>query len=238
MMVGQDRHAKANSDALGSLAQRPEHDLWTWRRRKPGEEVVFHEPEIIEAHPVGQLALLQGLFIERVPIDIFALKRSLHLVQDAKLHGWSPHPGHHPTAGRVPRSWWEIERVHHWSVDVTQVCAVSSRATITQLAAVRQGGRAQGVPWPAVLQDMRVSHHRLDLLQDCAPDSSSYTTLSCTSLKPSTDSPTVSPGLTNLVATMLPVMTIIPWVKLLPCWASKLTNHSKASIGWPMTSRP
>ena len=78
-----------------------------------------------------------------------------------------------------------------------------------------------------MLQAKIVSHHRLDLLQDCASDSSSYTTLSCTSPKPSTDSPTVSPGLTNLVATMLPVMTIIPWVKLLPCWASMLTNQQQ-----------
>jgi hypothetical protein len=43
-----------------------------------------------------------------------------------------------------------------------------------------------------------------------------YTTLSCTSPSPSTDRLAVSPGFTNLVATMLPVMTVMPCVRLLP----------------------
>src|SRR5882724_8568594 len=82
------------------------------------------------------------------------------------------------------------------------------------------------------------SHYILDLLEYYASDLSGYITLSCASPKPSTDRPTVSPGLTNLVATMLPVMTIISWVRLLPRWASMLTNQSKASNGCPMTSHP
>jgi hypothetical protein len=90
MMVGQNRYAKADPDALGSLAQRPEHHLRAWGAGESHEEVVLHEPEIVETHPVGQLALLQGLLIQRIPIDIGALKRSLRLVQEAKLHGLSP----------------------------------------------------------------------------------------------------------------------------------------------------
>src|SRR5918996_193204 len=89
-----------------------------------------------------------------------------------------------------------------------------------------------------VLQAEIGSHYILDLLEYYASDLDGYITLSCTSPKPSTDRPMVSPGLTNLVATMLPVMTMIPWVRLLPRWASMLTNQSKASNGCPMTSRP
>src|SRR5919197_1244435 len=57
---------------------------------------------------------------------------------------------HYPTAGRGPMSCGAVGRTHYFSVDVTQDWAVSSVATITQLAAVRQGGRAQGVTWPAM----------------------------------------------------------------------------------------
>src|SRR5262245_37065079 len=72
---------------------------------------------------------------------------------------------HYPAVGRAPMSCWEVERAHDLSVDVTQDWAVASVATITQLAAARQGGRVQGVGWPAMLQAELGSHYILDLLE-------------------------------------------------------------------------
>jgi hypothetical protein len=48
--------------------------------------VVFHKPQIVEAHLVGQLALLYGFLVQRIPVDVLPLKRALHLVEYAKLH--------------------------------------------------------------------------------------------------------------------------------------------------------
>lgn len=39
---------------------------------------MLYEPEIIETNLIGKLALLQGLFVESVPVDIISLERSLH----------------------------------------------------------------------------------------------------------------------------------------------------------------
>src|SRR5215470_10050463 len=90
MMIWQNAHAKADPDTFRHLTQGPEHDLRARRTRKPGEEMVLHKPEIVEAHLVGQRALFQRLFVQRVPIDVRTLKRPLHFVEDAKLHGPSP----------------------------------------------------------------------------------------------------------------------------------------------------
>src|SRR5262245_32107461 len=90
MMIRQNAHTKANPDTLGHLAQGTEQDLWTRRTREPGEEMVLHKPEIVEAHLVGQGALFQRLFVQCVPIDGGTLKRSLRFVEEAKLHCPSP----------------------------------------------------------------------------------------------------------------------------------------------------
>jgi hypothetical protein len=44
--------------------------------------VVLHEPHGVEAHLVGQHALLEGLFDHRVVVD----DRSLHLVGETQSH--------------------------------------------------------------------------------------------------------------------------------------------------------
>ncbi len=35
---------------------------------------MLYEPEIIETNLIGKLALLQGLFVESVPVDIISLE--------------------------------------------------------------------------------------------------------------------------------------------------------------------
>jgi hypothetical protein len=124
-----------------------------------------------------------------------------------------------------------VERARDFSVDIALDGTVLTVATITQPATVRQGRRAQVLTWPVMSQAETVSHRNVGLPESNAHHSSGYTALSCTSPNPSTDRRTASPGLTNLVATILPVMTIIPCVRLLPCWASVLTSQSKASHG-------
>ena len=63
MMIGQNRHAKANSDTLGNLTQGAKHDFWTWRTGEPGQKVVLHKPEIIKTHLIGQGTLLERLLV-------------------------------------------------------------------------------------------------------------------------------------------------------------------------------
>src|SRR5262245_26952512 len=48
---------------------------------------MLHEPDVVEADAVGEHALLDRLFIERVPVDARALERSLCFVEQAESHG-------------------------------------------------------------------------------------------------------------------------------------------------------
>src|SRR5262249_9140112 len=52
------------------------------RHREAGEEVVLDEPDGVEAHPVGENALLDRLLDDRVIVD----HRPLHLVGQAQSH--------------------------------------------------------------------------------------------------------------------------------------------------------
>src|SRR5262249_40799523 len=77
-------------DPPGELAQGAEQDLRARRPREPGEEVVLHEPEVVESDRVGEHALLDRLLVERVPLDARALERSLRLIEQPESHGrWS-----------------------------------------------------------------------------------------------------------------------------------------------------
>ena len=82
VVVGQDHHAEAEADALGQAAQRPEDDLGTGRLGEGGQEVVFHEPDRIEPHLIGQDALFDGLFNHGVVVQ----HGPLHLVCQGKFH--------------------------------------------------------------------------------------------------------------------------------------------------------
>ena len=78
-MVGQDGHPEADTYVLSTLAESAEHDFGTGRTGEPHQEVVLHEPEVVEAHLVGQFALVKGLAVQEVPVHIIALEGALHL---------------------------------------------------------------------------------------------------------------------------------------------------------------
>jgi hypothetical protein len=92
MVSRQDAHAEADPDPPGQLTQRTEQDLRARRAREPGEEVMLHEPEVVEPDLLGEHALLHRLLVERVPVDTRALERSLRFVEQAESHGRSPGP--------------------------------------------------------------------------------------------------------------------------------------------------
>src|SRR5262249_31476142 len=54
------------------------------------EEVVLDEPEVVEALPVGEHALLERFLVEPVPVDVLARERSLRLVEQAEFHDRLP----------------------------------------------------------------------------------------------------------------------------------------------------
>src|SRR5262249_60601192 len=85
-VAGRDAHAEADPDPPGHLAQRAQQHLRTRRAREAREEVVLDEPQVVEAEPVGQHALLEGLLVELVPVDIGAFEGSLRLVEQAESH--------------------------------------------------------------------------------------------------------------------------------------------------------
>ena len=82
MVVGQDDDAKAQADALGQLAQRAENNFRAWRHAEGGEEVVLDEPDVIEAHLVGQADLLDGFLDDGVVVQL----GTLHFVGQAEFH--------------------------------------------------------------------------------------------------------------------------------------------------------
>ena len=87
MMVGQDADAVADADLLGDAAQSAEDGVLRRRAGEAGEEVVFHEPEVVKPHLVGQLALFQCFLVKGVPVNLGALKRALAFVKQSELHG-------------------------------------------------------------------------------------------------------------------------------------------------------
>ena len=81
MMVGQDAHAIADADLLGDAAEGTKKGVLARRARETREEVVFDEPEVVEPYLVREFALRQRFFVERVPINLGALKRALAFVE-------------------------------------------------------------------------------------------------------------------------------------------------------------
>ena len=109
MVVGQDADAVADTDVFGDAAQRAKDGVLAGRAGEPGKEVVFHEPDIVETHLVGQFTLGQGFLVKRVPVNSGALVGTLGLEQQAELHraasfavvGVGELRGHYSTAGKA-----------------------------------------------------------------------------------------------------------------------------------------
>src|SRR5262249_1931993 len=84
---------EADPNAPGHLAECAEQNLRARRAREAREEVVLDEPQVVEAHLVGQHALLERFLVELVPVDVVAFERTLCLVEQAESHrgiSWGP----------------------------------------------------------------------------------------------------------------------------------------------------
>ena len=90
MLVRQDDDAEAEADTLGGGCKGPDDYLRRGRSGKGREEVVLDEPDIVEADPVGQDALLDGLFNQRLLVHDPVGRWPLHLVDDPKIHPYTP----------------------------------------------------------------------------------------------------------------------------------------------------
>ena len=86
VVVRENDDAESEPDAFGQTAQRPEDGLGTRGHRKAGEKVVFHEPDGVETHFVGQNALLNRFFDHGVVVN----DRPLHFVRQAQFHDRIP----------------------------------------------------------------------------------------------------------------------------------------------------
>ncbi len=77
----------AQPDAAGALAGRGEEHLGSRGVRVLLQEVVFHLPDVIDAHPVGQLDLFERVLQQ--PVLVVGLPRpgQLVLVEDPETHG-------------------------------------------------------------------------------------------------------------------------------------------------------
>src|SRR5882762_7327629 len=70
MMIRQDTDAIAKADLFGDAAQSAKDGVLAGRARKAGEEVVLDEPQVVEAHLVGEFTLRQGFFVQFVPVNL------------------------------------------------------------------------------------------------------------------------------------------------------------------------
>ena len=59
--IRQQRHTEAETNVLGGLGERADHDLWRRAVRSPLTKMVLHEPRDVEAHLVGELHLIEHL---------------------------------------------------------------------------------------------------------------------------------------------------------------------------------
>src|SRR6266702_1684643 len=86
MMIGQDDHAKPQVNVFRESAQGAKDHFWAWRHRKTRQEVVFHEPDRVKAHLIGQDALFERLFDHGMIVN----DRPLHLIRQAESHAIPP----------------------------------------------------------------------------------------------------------------------------------------------------
>ena len=145
MMVGQDAHAVADADLFGEAAEGTKERVLARRARETREEVMFDEPEVVEPHLVGEFALRQRFFVERVPVDLRAREGALAFVEETKLH--------HPAPGRRCRLVGRVTPPRRSPVLRPTLRGTSRLPTLAHLAAGvhRQGvrclaGSAAGTP--------------------------------------------------------------------------------------------
>src|SRR5262245_35449706 len=82
MMIGQDDHAKPQANVFGESTQGTKDYFRARRHRKTRQEVVFHEPDRIKSHLIGQNALFERLFDRGMVI----YDRPLYLIRQTKSH--------------------------------------------------------------------------------------------------------------------------------------------------------
>src|SRR5215813_73850 len=82
MMIGQDDHAKPQANVFRESAQGAKDHFRARRHRKTRQEVVFHEPDRIKTHLIGQDALLERFFDHGMVIYDWPL----HLIRQAESH--------------------------------------------------------------------------------------------------------------------------------------------------------
>jgi hypothetical protein len=80
-MVGQDAHAIADADLFSDAAEGAKKGILARRAREAREEVVFDKPEVVEPHLVGEFALGECFFVQRVPVNLRALEGALTFVE-------------------------------------------------------------------------------------------------------------------------------------------------------------
>ena len=90
VLVRQDDHAESEPDALGGSREGADDYLGRGGAGEGREEVVLDEPDVVEADLVGQNALLDGLFDQRLLVDDPVGRGPLHLVDDPKVHPVHP----------------------------------------------------------------------------------------------------------------------------------------------------
>src|SRR5215813_12165034 len=86
MMIGQDDHTESQVNVLRESAQGAKDYFRARRHRKTRQEVVFHEPDRIKSHLIGQDALFERLFDYSMVVDDWLL----HLICQAESHASLP----------------------------------------------------------------------------------------------------------------------------------------------------
>src|SRR5712691_5416342 len=86
MMIGQDDHAKPQANVFRESAQGAKDHFRARRHRKTRQEVMFHEPDRVKSHLIGQDALFERLFDHGMVVD----DGPLHLIRQAESHA-TPH---------------------------------------------------------------------------------------------------------------------------------------------------
>src|SRR4051812_44252915 len=92
--------AVTETDALRPLRRRRQEHLRRARVRVLLEEVMLDLPDVIEAHPVGQLDLLEGVAQQLLVRAVLPRPRHLVLVEDPEAH--PPRGRYRSTAPRAP----------------------------------------------------------------------------------------------------------------------------------------
>src|SRR5258705_2430523 len=86
MIGGELENAVAKPDLLGALAGGGEKGFRRGRMRIFFQEMMFHDPGVVIAEPVGGLELRQRILVEPKLVALFPRARQLELVKDAEFH--------------------------------------------------------------------------------------------------------------------------------------------------------